>query len=273
MQGSGKRHIEPRSMARANQPHRNDGVHDTLLGKGAKVYREVARSLLLLKEGERIPGIPDYARAYSAGFGTVQKAFALLCSIGAIQTSAQGAKGTFLAAKSSALLWRCAALPAIACMVPLPISAEHESLATALTVVLEEMQIPYTLSYTHGAYQRVLALLEGRCDVVALSHRSAESACAQYPALVPVIELRSCLYYSPNALVVLLAAESRQREGPMRIGIDHKSADQEWLTLAEFPNEQMVPVHCSRMPELVAQGVIDAAVWNATSRGAAHSPT
>jgi hypothetical protein len=121
----------------------------------------------LLTEGERISGIPEYARTHGAGFGTVRKALAVPSSTGAIRLSPRGPRGTFLFATNPTLLWRSAIFPAIAGMLPLPTTLEHEG----LTAALEELGICVTLSHTR-AHQRVRALEEGRRDVIALAQTS-----------------------------------------------------------------------------------------------------
>lgn len=242
------------------------GMDDALLGKAAVVAREVARGLIMLRVGERIPGTAEYAQAHDVGFGTVQKALASLVYNGAIKISSQASRGTFLVAKNASVLWRAAHLPAVTGMLPLPSSPEHEGLASALTITFEELGIPFTLSYTQGARQRIRALLERRCDVIVLSADAATAASAENADFVPLLDLPDCQYYKPGALIVLMTADAA-RHGPLRVGVDRSSYDHEMLTRHEFPDALLIPVHYTHIPQSIARGVIDAAIWNETARG------
>jgi hypothetical protein len=243
----------------------------TLLGKAALVSRDIARSLIGLPVGERIPGTAELARRYGAGFGTVQKVLGTLEDSGAIQLASHGSRGTILSAKDPARLWQSASLPAITFLLPLPNFPEHEGLASALTDAMEGLGIPFALSYMQGARQRIRAVTEGRCDLVALSLGAAAAACAGEPALACVLDLPMCEYYRRGSLGVLIptdtGSDSMTSRGARRVGVDMSSHDHDILTSAEFPSATRIRVHFPQIPQLLESGTIDAAIWSETARG------
>jgi hypothetical protein len=65
-------------------------------------------------------------------------------------------------------------------------------------------------------------------------------------------------------MVVITRTGERPEPGG-RIAIDRYSSDHTLLTEAEFPSGRYVDAHYIRIPEMVANGEVDAAVWHDSS--------
>ena len=78
------------------------------------------------------------------------------------------------------------------------------------------------------------------------------------------LELPDFTYYRRGSVVVITAS-GRTPDPHGRVASDPASYDHAELTRAEFPHAQLVEAPYGRIPDLVARGDADAAVWHATS--------
>ncbi len=246
--------------------------------KNLIVSQRIAADLLGRNVGERLPTTLRYQELLEVGSGTVQKALRDLESVGAVQTRARGHQGTYILELCVDKLWAIAGLGPVTGVMPLPNSAEWAGLATGLRSEFEKLGIPLQALYVHGSYNRATLVAEGKADFAILSREAASHAAARKGEW-STLDLGPWTYYSVDSLVVLLRpgiadmdgsapADEGQKAREIRVvGIDPDSYDHHQLTLAEFlDGTGLEYVHCAypHIPAAVAEGMIDAAVWNRT---------
>jgi hypothetical protein len=234
---------------------------DGLLTRQGDAAIRIARELISLRRGERIPRVEDYARKLRIGNGTVQAALHLLQNAGAVKLASAGHKGTYLVEVDYQRLWRVGGRSTIYGSMPLPYSRRYEGLATGLYSAVREAGPPLALSYMRGARNRLAALCERHVDLVVLSAFANEQA-AQEWSLAVVVRLGPGTY--AEHAVILRDALAGGLEDGMRVGIDPSSVDQQLLIEAEAEGRTVTTVEVGYMhaAEMLRRGEIDATVWN-----------
>jgi hypothetical protein len=240
-----------------------------LLGKNGVVTQEIARDLICLDLRRKIKTTSQYARMFRAGQGTVQKAFKTLEDTGAIALESRGHLGTYLVERNLGLLWAISGLGTVTGVMPLPNSKEFEGTATALSALFGAEDVPLNLLHLNGAPRRVEYLKSGLADFVVLSRFSADQACADDPSLKVVLTGAPNSYYAQGSLTILTCVEAEDRlDDIVRVGIDATSRDHAEITHLEFDPSRVefvqTPYH--RIPDLILEGEIEAAVWHKTTR-------
>lgn len=246
--------------------------------KNALASRQIAADLLGRSEGERLPTALRYQELLGVGSGTVQKALKELASVGAVRTRARGHQGTYIVELLADKLWAIAGLGPVTGVMPLPNSTEWAGLATGLRSEFRRLGIPLQALYVHGSYRRATLVSEGKADFAVLSEEAAKHASSDGERWT-TLDLGPRTYYSDGSLVVLLRpgledtvdATHNRTEGAVggirRVGIDPDSYDHTRLTRAEFPEDLgFAYTDCAypHIPAAVAEGKVDAAVWNRT---------
>ncbi|CAM3981517.1 hypothetical protein L1N85_05220 [Paenibacillus alkaliterrae] len=214
------------------------------------------------KVGTKIPTTPNLASMFSVGFGTVDKAMNVLKETGAIKLQSKGQLGTLLLEKDMSALWAIMEQGSLVGSSPLPNTIEFEGLASGLIEMFIEQGITCSLTFKNGATIRVKQLLSGQCDFVIMSHLSAVQACAEHPHLRIVSMLDNNSYYID--LIILRRKDVISDMTEWRIGLDPTSYDHIALSDEIFSCNEKTNVHYGNIPYLIADGVIDAAVWHST---------
>ncbi|MFC5653823.1 YhfZ family protein [Paenibacillus solisilvae] len=210
----------------------------------------------------KIPTTPELAGMFSVGYGTVDKAMNALKETGAIKLQSKGQLGTILLEKNAAALWSIIDQGALVGSFPLPNTIEFEGLATGLIEMFAEKQVACNLSFKNGATLRVTQLLEHQCDFVVLSQLSAEQACEKFTNLRSVCIMGKNSYYSD--LIILRRKEVTPDMVKWRIGLDPTSYDHIALSDQQFTTNEKISVHYGNIPYLIAEGIIDAAIWHSS---------
>lgn len=220
----------------------------------------IALALLGLSTGATLPRTLDLARSARVGNGTVQGALESLEADGAITTSAHGSLGRRLIASDAASLWKHSGRGALTGVLPLPESREFAGLATGISAESDSAGIPLQLLFRQGNLVRIEQLVAGVVDFSVMSRRAVETSAATLSWL----PMGAFTFYSRNAVVVIAAREAGVNPS-MRVAIDRGSSDHVALTLREFPNSTLVDMPYLFIPEAVANGQVDAAVWHRTT--------
>jgi hypothetical protein len=234
-----------------------------LLRKYGRVAMQIARDMLALRPGDRIPRIQDYARRCETGNGTVQNALKSLQEAGAVRLEARGHQGTFLLEANYRLLREIAGLSSLLGLMPLPYTSRYEGLASGLYEVFRRHDVDFRLGYMRGARNRLQTLQRGQCDFVVLSGLAAELAVRE-GGLTEVMRLGPETYVSGHGILLADPARHQGIEDGMRVGVDPHTLDQQWLTVQECQGKQveLVEISYSHLLDLLRQRQIDAAIWN-----------
>jgi hypothetical protein len=249
--------------------HNSGAAFDPMLGlleKNGLICREIARDVIGLEPGTRIRTTSEYARLLRAGQGTVQKAFKTLEDMGAVEIETRGHRGTYLNRKDLGRLWAISGLGTVTGMMPLPDSGEFEGIATALTLLYREADIPFNLLHLNGATRRVEYLKSG-ADFVVLSRFAAERARAADGDLRLLLSCGPDTFYRGDSLAVLTRPGTDGSE-VRRVGLDGSSWDHAEITRREFSDRpvEFVQTPYHMIPDLILGGSIDAAVWRRTTK-------
>lgn len=234
---------------------------------------ELARDIIRLGVGGRLPTALQYQERLDVGSGTVQKALRQLQQAGAVRLRARGHRGTFVSELDLGVLWRMAELDPLHVLFPPAGPVEGTGLAAGLCEAVAALGLRLTLGYQPGAVTRLEALQSRSADLALISSGAARdlqvitghadeagAASGEFTA----IELGSGTYYGKDSLVVVFREHARRGTG-LRVGIDPASDDHSRLTRAEFGHEtgtEFVTSDFTRVPAGILEGCFDAGVWH-----------
>src|SRR5699024_4404765 len=114
-------------------------IWESLFSKNGLAARKIAKKLIHVEEGGRIPRVEDFAQTLSIGRRTIQEGFRVLSNMHALKVESRGYLGTYLVYKNIHLLKEIAGEGALVGAMPLPYSRRYEGLATGLIEVSESM--------------------------------------------------------------------------------------------------------------------------------------
>ncbi|WP_174614744.1 GntR family transcriptional regulator YhfZ [Virgibacillus ihumii] len=238
-------------------------IWESLYSKNGFAAKEIAKMLIYVDQGNRIPRVDDFAEKLSLGRGTVQGGLKVLENLQAVELESRGHQGTYLITKDEFLLKEIAGVGSYLGAMPLPYSKMYEGLATGLIEVSEMKLNRINLAYIRGAKKRVEALKARRCDFVIMSQLAAEEAVKDNDNLQIVANFGPQTYVSSHQVFLANPDNEHIRDG-MRVGIDYTSIDQSKITLLECEGKdvELVSINYMQLFEQLQQGGIDAAVWN-----------
>lgn len=221
----------------------------------------VARHLISIPEGGRIPTVAQLAAEAGTGAGTVQAALKLMTDDGAIALSRRGHLGTVVVERDLGRLWGFASTGPVIGILPLPGSIEFSGLATAVSSAFHKAEVPLSLAFRLGTRVRIEFLTSGAADFIACSLAFAQTL---EPGRFAALDLGAATYYTLNSVcVVTRAGEKPNPNG--RVAVDRLSHDHEARTEAEFPEAEMVERPYPQIPNALLRGEADAAIWHRTS--------
>lgn len=232
--------------------------------KNGLAAKNIAKELIQLETGNKIPRVSDYSKKLSIGRGTVQSALSLLEELRAIKLEARGHLGTFLTNKDNDLLLEIAGIAPLTGSMPLPYSRKYEGLATGLVEVFESAGKKVNLMYMRGGLNRIETVRTKRSDFAIVSRLTAKSVLSKYSNLKVFKEFGTNSYVSTHKIFLADPNQSKVQDG-MKIGVDMESPDQMKLTFAEFEHRNVEYVNTNYMQlfDMLMSLQIDATIWNA----------
>lgn len=240
-------------------------IRNKIYSRNGLAVIELAKELILCKEGEKIPTIADLTDRLQISRGTIQSAFRTLEDEGTIELSNRGHMGSYLQKKDLRTLLELTGYNYIVGAMPLPYSKTYEGLATALISQLNGIGvITASLSYMRGALNRIQMLLNRRYEYVVMSAFAANLYQNKFPDRISVIcSLGKNSYCSSHVCVFRDPNETEIRDG-MRVGIDPDSIDQIEMTqhICGGKKVHYKKMEYSRFVEHILKGNLDAVIWN-----------
>lgn len=230
------------------------------MSKRSEVRADLAGRLLAVDPGGQIPTTAQLAGAIGVGYGTIHSALRSLRADGLVRLSSHGHQGTRLLDRDPVALWRASRRGPLVGVLPLPQSREFAGLATAVAALADKAGLPLQLTFRQGARERFALLHERTVDWVLCSGAAAADQASWCDAVL----LPAHTYYGRDSVVVITAT-GRTPDPHGRVAIDRHSYDHAALTLAEFPDADHVPAPYWWIPDMIAHGEVDAAVWHQTS--------
>lgn len=228
--------------------------------KSEEAKASIAVALLSLDVGSTLPRTRDLARQAGVGNGTIQVALDSLESEGVIATSAHGSLGRRLVSSDASALWKSSRRGPLTGVLPLPESREFAGIATALSEQSTAAGFALQLLFRQGSLTRVEQLTSRVVDFSVMSRRAALHSTEQ----LDYLSLGPYTFYSRNAVAVIARTGVTLGEH-LSVAIDRRSSDHTALTRGEFPDASFVDVPYMFIPEAVAEGRVDAAVWHRTT--------
>jgi hypothetical protein len=232
-------------------------TNSSYLTRAGLVSIELAKRLIVTEQGSRLSTVADYARELRTGVGTVQRAFKILESEGAINLESRGRLGTYLAAVDRPRLWHASQQGLMIGVMPLPYTRLYEGLATGLRASLEALDVPFSIAFMSGADNRLRAL-------GASHHFAITSKLAAAKARENGLRVRASIDFGPGTFVEghsLVWAGRRRKKNP-RVGIDLHSLDQVELARREFgADAEFVDVPYLQVLERLRAHEFDVTVW------------
>ena len=224
-----------------------------------ELRRRMARTLLEIGPGDRLPTVRDLAARHGASVGATQEALARFEVDGAIEVDRQGREST-LVRRALGDLWSAAEGGPLILALPLPSTRRIEGLATAIKAQLADAGVESYLVFIRGSRQRVLALRQQRCHGVVMSALAAKELCG--PNEEVVLELPAGSFVKEHR--VYLAGGDATTDGPVRVVMDRDSLDFQLLTELEFRDRgaTFVPATYMQFPRLIAERRADAVIWD-----------
>lgn len=189
----------------------------------------IARGMISMHPGGRVPTVNEYCEAFGCSRGVVQNALAGLNECGAIALSKRGKQGTYLTEKNDDLLFKNAGLQFMTGSMPTPLNMHLAGLATGICQAMSRCSVPFTFAFVQGAKNRVEALSRGVYDFIVVTRSTASEHIRENPDLEEAFPLSGCRYSPPYALYINRRGVSEIQDG-MTVALDPACRDQYRLT-------------------------------------------
>lgn len=227
--------------------------------RGDDLRRNVARVLLTLDPGQRLPTVRVLAARFGASVGAVQEALARLEAEGAVEVDRRG-RGGVLMSLSPGQLWAAAEGSPLIISLPLPSTRRIEGLATAVKAQLTAAGVEAFMIFSRGSRHRMIELRQQRCHVAVMSALAAAELCEAGEEAVAVLPTLSFV----KEHRVYVADGGAGGAESLRVVMDRDSLDFQLLTELEFRDSQAtyVPATYMEFPRLIAERRADAVIWD-----------
>ena len=209
-------------------------MYTDFLSKQGMTITNLARDILSLNPGDKIPTIAEYVEKFKISRGVVQQAINFLSTKQAIELYKGGKNGTTLVKSNKEILQRYTGWDSLSGTMPVPFSTQFISLATALYNELSKLPIPFSFAYISGAESRYQQLKKGAFDFIVVSELSANLLLEKDDEIETILKLDEC-EYSSKIYIYFTNGETTIRNG-LRVGIDDTCIDQMFLTKKIFGN-------------------------------------
>ncbi|GED50255.1 hypothetical protein CKN99_14905 [Carnobacterium maltaromaticum] len=227
------------------------------------VITRLAKDLMQLKKGDRLPIISEYQEQFGIARGTVQNALQFLKDKEAIVCESKGHMGTFLTDVNYDLLQQYALSDDIVGTMPLPYSRLYEGFATGLYEAFHQRHIRLNMAYVRGSKDRIQSVVNGIYQFTVVSRFAAKEAAKNKAPITIVQDFGDHTYLSRHIILFAEDAKTDVEDG-MRVGLDSSSFDQQTLTkeLTKNKNVTFVEMPGHQLIYALKEGQIDTGVWN-----------
>lgn len=239
-------------------------VNQELMSKNGLACIKIAKSLIKIPMGGRLPTVTDLSAENNIPVGTAHNALKTLIKNDAIKVVSKGHMGSYLVDKDIKKLLRLIGVRYLFGAMPLPYTKRYEGLASGLISQMENSyDIPVNLAYMRGSKNRIAMLTSGRYDFAIVSKVAAEEYVKKYNDVTIVIDFGPNSYTSQHVIMFHDKNIKEIKDG-MKIGVDRSSIDQVKMTerACNGKDVEFVEVQYSRIIENVIDGSIDATVMN-----------
>lgn len=188
----------------------------------------LARDLLVIEPGERIPPIDHYVDSFAMSRGTIQSAMMFLTQEDCISTQFKGPLGTILLSKDTTKLWDYSGFGSLVGAMALPLNNLVAGFATGICECMKTKKIAFNCAFIQGSRTRLDGLVRNKYDFIVASQLTAMIFMDQYEDIYKVMNLDGCAY---SGKYILLFREGLQEvQDGMTVSLDPSSMDQVYLT-------------------------------------------
>ena len=237
-------------------------VNQELMSKNGLACVKLAKSLIRIPIGGRLPTVSEFSIENDTPIGTTHNALKTLIKNGAIEIVSRGHMGSFLVEKNVKKLLSIIGVQYIFGAMPVTENKYFKGLASGITSQMtNEYGVPINLAYMRGSKTRIEMLINGRYDFVIVSKMAANEYIKKYGGIGIVLNFGIFSYTQNYSLKFHNASINEIKDG-MRIGIDPCSIDQIKLSkdLCRKKKVEYIEILSSRMDDELELGNIDAAL-------------
>lgn len=206
------------------------------------ISTKIARELIGLEEGDRLPTIAEYAQRFDSSRGIVQNALANFQTQEAVGLEKRGKVGTFITHLDLPKLFSLADLRYITASMPPPLNPYFSSLATGVCASIADCPATFNFGFMHSSESRAQALVRRVYDFVIVSYHSAQELVKKYPELEIARVLKKSVYSPPFILCSNRKGVRSISDGD-RIVADPKSNDQYDVTMRLCKGKNVTMIH------------------------------
>ncbi|MCI8327469.1 MAG: GntR family transcriptional regulator [Lachnospiraceae bacterium] len=237
-------------------------VSNDMYKKSSLIQMNIARDFYLMHPGDRVPTILEYTEKFSVSRGIVQNAIRQLEEDGCIEIEKRGVKGTFLRQIDSKKLCTHTGWGSLIGTMPLPLSIDLTSLATALGEQLENAAFPFSFAYITGSERRMRALEQMMYDFIVVTRSTALKYLENFDFVRECITLYHCSYAS-DFVVYFVDPSKHEIENGMRVAVDRTCRDQWELTqrLCSGKQVEYISFPYISFEDLVRKKVADCVIY------------
>jgi hypothetical protein len=219
----------------------------------------LAKYLIELEEGKRLPSIKKLAASTRMSVGSVSSALNDLEDMGAVKIQKRGHLGSVVVSISLGILWNLVEQGPFVIAMTLPMHSKFEGLATGVKKAFEKTGIETYMIFIRGSRTRLKALAENRCHMAVMSSLTAEALCGQKNQILMKMPPGSWI----SGYGVFFRETIANPGKPLRVGIDPDSFDHKRLSEMEFEgqNVEFKAVPFVQFPRLLKNGEIDTVLW------------
>ncbi len=237
-------------------------INQKIMGKNGLACVKMAKSLIKVPIGARMPTVSELANSNCIPVGTTHNALRTLIEYGAIEIIPRGHMGSFLVGKDVKKLLSIIGVQYIFGAMPITENKYFKGLASGIISQMNnEYNVPINLAYMRGSKTRIEMLINGRYDFVIVSKMAANEYIKKNGGIDIVLNFGIFSYTQNYSLKFHNASINEIKDG-MRIGIDPCSIDQIKLSkdLCRKKKVEYIEILSSRMDDELELGNIDAAL-------------
>ncbi len=200
-------------------------MNKKIFNKHGSVTTNLARDIMSLDVGDRLPTIIEYTEKFSVSRGVVQNSISLLEDDGCISLNRSGKLGTVISEINYGKMCKHTLWDPLVGAMPIPFNDIFRSLATAFYYDSRHLPIDSSIAYVSGAANRWSMLSKGFFDYIVTSVATAEYILAADDNIELLFKLPDCRYEEPYCLIFLDNKDTEIRDG-MKVGVDPEAIDQ-----------------------------------------------
>ncbi len=227
--------------------------------KSSQARLFLARELVFLEVGDRIPPMLEWTEKYKISIGTFQKAFIDLEKEGIIKSQRKGVLGSYVTEIDNNRLLEESHLGYMIGVMPLPYSKRYEGLATGIKKSFQNKNINFHFAHMSGSQVRIEQLRKNVFDFAVISKLAFTLLSRKYDDIEIALELGEKSYVSKHVLL-----KAPKVKIIKTVGIDKNSDDQRYLTEEYFNNKdyEWIKIDYNETINLLKNNVVDGIIGN-----------